>query len=105
MRRLEGAAEAEEQPKRSLEEVAMTLEERVAQWPKPYIRQGLEEGIAHQRRLLRRQAVERFGTATGDRLANVLAAASDPGRLADVGMAIVRCATGDELLREVGASS
>ena len=109
MRRLEGAAEAEEQPKRSLEEVTMTLEERVAEWPKPYIRQGLEEGrsegIAQQRLLLQRQAAERFGTATGDRLANVLAFASDPEWLAEVGMAIVRCVTGDELLREVGASS
>ena len=120
MRRLEGAAEAAEQPKRSLEEVTMTLEERVAEWPKPYIRQGREEGldegirqgreegrgegIAQQRLLLRRQAAERFGTVTGDRLAYILAEA-DPERLAEVGMAIVRCATGDELLREVGASA
>ena len=28
-----------------LEEVAMSLEERVAEWPKPYIEQGREEGI------------------------------------------------------------
>ena len=121
MRRLEGAVEVEEQPKRSLEEVTMTLEERVAEWPKPYIRQGREEGldegirqgreeargegIAQQRLLLRRMAAERFGTATGDRLASVLATEADAERLADLGMAIVRCATGDELLREVGAST
>ena len=68
----------------------MTLAERVAEWPKPYIRQGREEGIgigreegisigreegiAHERRLLRRLAAARFGVATADRLADI------PGR-------------------------
>ena len=105
----------------SLEEVTMTLEERVAEWPKPYIRQGREEGrqvgrqegislgrnegIAQQRGLLRRQAAARFGAATADRLAGALAAESDPGRLAAVGEAIVRSATADELLRQAGAAT
>ena len=92
----------------------MTLEERVAEWPKPYIRQGREEGIglgraeglraglAHERQLLRRQAAARFGAATADRLASALAAEMDPDRLVVVGEAIVRCATGDQLLRETG---
>ena len=45
LRRLEGTAEPESaERKRSLEEVTMTLEERVAEWPKPYIRQGWEQG-------------------------------------------------------------
>ena len=95
----------------------MTLEERVAEWPKPYIRQGREEGreegislgrnegIAQQRGLLRRQAAARFGAATADRLAGALAAEADPERLAAVGEAIVRCATADELLREAGAAA
>ena len=99
----------------------MTLEERVAEWPKPYIRQGREEGIslgreeginlgrdegiAQQRGLLRRQAAARFGAATADRLAGAIAAEADPERLAAVGEAIVRCATADELLREAGAST
>ena len=90
----------------------MTLEERVAEWPKPYIEQGIslgrEEGfrlgIAHERGLLRRMAGARFGAATADRLARALAAETDPERLAVVGEAIVRCATGDELLREVGSA-
>ena len=106
-RRLEGDAEPERPlGGASLEEVRMTLEERVAEWPKPYIRQGREEGIslgiAHERQLLRRQAAARFGAATADRLAQALAAEADPERLAVVGEAIVRCATGDELLREAG---
>ena len=112
-RRLEGDAEPE-QPRggASLEEVRMTLEERVAEWPKPYIRQGREEGIslgreegiAHERRLLQRMASARFGEATADRLALALATEADPERLAVVGEAIVRCATGDELLRAAGVS-
>ena len=108
--RLEGRAGAERpHGGLSLEEVRMTLEERVAEWPKPYIRQGREEGIslgiAHERRLLRCQAAARFGAATADRVARALAAEADPERLEVIGEAIVRCATGDELLREIGVST
>ena len=146
LRRLEGDAEpAPAHVGLNLEEVKMTLEERVAEWPKPYIRQGREEGIslgreegiglgraegislgreegisqgraegislgreeglAHERQLLRRLAAARFGAATADRLARALAAEADPERLAAVGEAIVRCSTGDELLRETGIST
>ena len=110
--------------KKTLKEVRMTLADRVAEWPKPYIQQGREEGreegislgreegislgreegITHERRLLRRLAVERFGTATAERLAGALAQA-DPERLAEIGVAIVRCATADELLRAAGVSA
>ena len=142
LRRLEGDAEpAPAHVGLNLEEVKMTLEERVAEWPKPYIRQGREEGIslgraegitlgreegislgrqegiglgrqeglraglAHERQLLRRLAAARFGAATADRLARALAAEADPERLAAVGEAIVRCSTGDQLLREIGIST
>ena len=98
----------------NLEDVAMSLEERVAQWRKPYIEQGIEqgiergislgreEGIAQQRQLLRRIAATRFDSATADRLATAIGAESDPQRLEEVGEAIARCATGIELLREIG---
>ena len=109
----------------SLEEVRMTLADRVAEWPKPYIQQGREEGmslgreegreegiglgreegIAQQRLMLRHQTAARFGTATADRLAHALAAEGDPARLSKVGEAVVRCATGDELLRAAGVST
>ena len=110
LRRLEGdAAPAPAHVGLNLEEVKMTLEERVAEWPKPYIHQGREEGLraglAHERQLLRRQAAARFGVATADRLALALAAEADPERLAVVGEAIVRCTTTDELLRETGISA
>ena len=55
--------------------------------------------------MLRRLASVRFGAATGDRLAAAIGSEADPQRLMDVAEAIVRCTTGGELLREVGASA
>ena len=92
----------------SLEDMTVSLEERVAEWPKPYIQQGREEGrregMEQQRQMLRRLASARFGAATGDRLAAAIGAEADPQRLMDVAEAIVRCTTGSELLREIGAT-
>ena len=95
----------------NLEDLAMSLEERVAQWPKPYIEQGRQEGISlgreqgmeHERQLLRRIAATRFDSATADSLAATIGAEADPQRLMEVGEAIARCATGGELLREIGS--
>ena len=116
LRVLERRLSAGDQPRQptddlSLEDMTVSLEERVAEWPKPYIRQGREEGISlgreqgieHKRQMLRRLASVRFGTAIGDRLATAIGAEADPQRLMDVAEAIVRCTTGGELLREVGA--
>ena len=104
----------------SLEDMTVSLEERVAEWPKPYIRQGREEGreegrregislgreqgIEHERQMLRRLASVRFDATTADRLAAAIGAEADPQRLMEVAEAIVRCATGSELLREIGAT-
>ena len=108
-RRLDGGDPPPRPPEDlDLEEMAVSLEERVAQWPKPYIEQGInlgrEEGVEHERRLLRRQAAARFDSATADRLAAAIASEANPQRLMEVGEAIVRCATGSELLREVRGS-
>ena len=114
-----------------LEDMAVSLEDRVREWRKPYIQQGREEGISlgreegislgreegislglergleqgleHERQLLRRLAATRFDSATADRLAAAIGGEADPERLMAVGEAIVRCATGGELLREVGS--
>ena len=59
-------------------------------------RQGMSEG---ERVLLRRQAARRFGTATGDALAALLANEEDVERLAEVGDLVVGCASAEELLR------
>ena len=98
-------------PELTLEDVKMTLEERVARWPERWIRQGIEQGVeqgveegiqqglARQRELLRDQAEVRFGAQTAERLFASLRQEDDPQRLDAVGMAVVRCETGDELLR------
>jgi len=115
-RRLEGGGPAPQLPEDvDLEDMTVSLEERVAEWPKPYLRQGREEGMEqgislgreqgmeHERQLLRRLAAARFDSATADHLAAAIGAEADPQRLMEVGEAIVRCATGLELLREVAS--
>ena len=84
---------------RTLEEASMTLVERVAEWPKQWLREGREQGVAEgreqgvdqQRALLCRQAAARFDADTAARLADLLAPIADPERLAEVGDWLVRC--------------
>ena len=95
------------------EGVGMTLVERVAEWPKQWFRegreqgvregreQGVEQGLAHERALLRRLAASRFGAETAERLSGVLAGIADPEGLAEVGEWLVRCGTGSEFLARV----
>ena len=97
--------DAEPAPVRTLEGARMTLEERVAEWPKQWLQegreQGIREGIEHERALLRRLAASRFGTETAERLSGVLAGIADPEALAEVGEWLVRCETGSEFLARV----
>ena len=98
---------------RTLEGVKMTLEERLAEWPKQWLRegrelgmkegleQGVEQGLAHERALLRRQVASRFGAETAECLSGMLAGIMDPEDLADVGEWLVRCETGSEFLARV----
>ena len=93
----------------SLEEVTMTTEERLREWPKQFLRQGreqgieqgIEQGLEHERGLLRRMAARRFGTETGERLAALLAAIADPDHLAEAGDWLVQCEDGTEFLAHV----
>ena len=107
----------------------MTLEERVARWRDPWIEQGKQQGIElgkqqgielgveqgieqgivrgieqgkreHGREQLRRQAEARFGVTTAERLSALLQAEDDLQRLDALALAVVRCETGDELLRQ-----
>ncbi len=66
----------------------MSLEERVAQWREPYIQQGINLGMEHERQLLRRLAAARFDSATAERLAAAIGTEADPQRLEEVGEAI-----------------
>ena len=107
---------------RNMEEPTM-LAERVTQWRQEALdegrrqgvsegrrqgvsegrRQGVSEGrrqgMSHERALLRRQAARRFGAATGDALAALLANEEDVERLAEVGDLVVDCPSGEDLLR------
>ena len=74
---------------------------RRGQW----LRQGVEQGLEHERALLRRQAASRFGAETAERLSGVLARIPDPEDLAEVGEWLVRCETGSEFLNRVDPAS
>ena len=99
---------------RTLEEVKMTLEERVAEWPRQWLEEGREqglqqglergreEGLEHERSLLCRMAASRFGAGTAERLSVILPHISEPERLAEIGEWLVRCDTGAELLARAG---
>ena len=83
--------------------LAQGIERGVAQGKAQGIEQGVREGLDRQRALLRRQAEARFGAPTADRLFACLRSVEDPEWLADVGEVIVRCETGEDLLRHAGA--
>ena len=89
-------------PIRTLEELKMTLVERVAEWPKQWLREGIEQGVkqglAQQRALLRRQAALRFGEEAAARASLAVDRIADPEGLAAAGDWIVRADNGDELV-------
>ena len=96
----------------TLEDVRMTLVERVSEWPKQWVREGREQGMregieqgrAEERALLCRQAASRFGTDTAERLSVALAGIADPERLAEVGEWLVRCETGEAFLERMDSA-
>ena len=100
-------------PLRTWEEVRMTLVERVAEWPKQWLREGREQGLAEgreqgvdqQRALLCRMAAARFGADTAARLADVLAPIADPERLAEIGEWLGSCDTAAGFLARLDPGS
>ena len=90
-------------PIRKLEDVSMTLVERAAEWSKEWLKEGLEQGLERERALLCRMTASRFGAATAERLAELLAPITDAERLADIGDWLVQCDTGADFLARVGA--
>ena len=86
----------------------MTLEERVIGWREAAVqqgveqglRQGREEGLERERVLLRRLTEARFDAHTSERLFPMLLRENDPQRLAAISDAIMRCETGEDLLRQ-----
>ena len=106
-------------PGLTLEEVEMTLEERVRQWPVQWMQegreqgieqglaqgreQGREQGLEHERVLLRRMTATRFGESAAQRVSGTLARIADPERLAELGEWLVRCDTAEAFLARAGA--
>ena len=91
-------------PVRTLEEVRVTLVERVSEWPAQWLREGLEQGLEQQRALLCRMAAARFDEETAVRPVGVLASITDPARLVEVGEWLVRCETGTEFLARINSA-
>ena len=102
-------------PELTLEDVAMTLEERVISWREAAVQQGVEQGLEQglrqgreglqqalerERVLLRRLAEARFDANSAERLFAMLQRENDPQRLAAISDAIMRCETGEDLLRQ-----
>ena len=88
---------------RYMEEPRM-LAETVTRWRQEALDEGMQRGMRRgmsegERTLLRRQAAGRFGVATGDALAALLADVEDIERLAQVGDLVVACESAEELLR------
>ena len=75
------------------------LEEAITEWREAAVAEGLAQGIANERALLRRIAARRFGVAAGDSLAMLLMREENSERLAMIGDLIVDAANGEELLR------
>ena len=100
---------------RCMEEPKM-LAETVSRWRQEALDEGRRQGLSKgrklglsegrrlgmsegERALLRRLAAGRFGVATGDALAALLANEEDVERLAAVGDLVVCCTSAEELLR------
>ncbi len=91
-------------PAVTLEDLKMTLEERVSEWPRQWLQQGIEQGlrqgIEQQRALLRRLAATRFDDHAAERLAPILARITDPEAIAEIADRLVRCDTATEFLAD-----
>ena len=84
--------------------IRQSVEQAIRPGMEQGIRQGLEQirqqSIERERVLLRRLAETRFDAPTAERLFALLAREDNPQRLDAIGVAIVRCETGDELLQQ-----
>ena len=81
--------------------LAQGVERGLAQGVERGLEQGMERGLAQERSLLREIAARKFGAAVGEELARRLESASDAEALRDIGVLIIDCADGAELLARV----
>ena len=81
--------------------LAQGMERGMAQGVERGLAQGMERGLAQERSLLREIAARKFGAAVSEALARRLESASDAEALRDIGVLIIDCADGAELLARV----
>ena len=81
--------------------LAQGVERGLAQGVERGLAQGVEHGLAQERSLLREMAARKFGAAVGEELARRLESASDAEALREIGVLIIDCADGAELLARV----
>ena len=81
--------------------LAQGVERGLAQGVERGLAQGVERGLAQERSLLREQATRKFDAAVGEELARRLESTSDAEALRDIGVLIIDCADGAELLARV----
>ena len=86
---------------RAKEWEAEWLRQGIAQGVERGMAQGVERGLAQERALLREIAARKFGAAVGEALARRLESASDAEALRDIGVLIIDCADGAELLARI----
>ncbi len=77
------------------------MERGLAQGVERGLAQGVERGLAQERSLLCEIAARKFGAAVGEALARRLESASDAEALRDIGVLIIDCADGAELLARI----
>ena len=81
--------------------IAQGMERGLAQGMERGLAQGVERGLAQERSLLCEMAARKFGAAVGEALARRLESASDAEELREIGVLIIDCADGAELLARV----
>ena len=81
--------------------LAQGVERGMAQGVERGLAQGMERGLAQERSLLREIAARKFGAAVSEALARRLESTSDAEALRDIGVLIIDCADGAELLARV----
>lgn len=94
-------------------QLRLTLEERFDSWKEEIraecraegLAQGLAQRIERDRARLQRLTARKFGAATAEELAQLVASMEDPGQLEAVADWIIDCATGPELLARLQASA
>ncbi len=86
---------------RAKEWEAEWLRQGMAQGMERGLAQGMERGLAQERSLLREMAARKFGAAVGEELARRLESVSDAEELREIGVLIIDCADGAELLARV----